>query len=116
MAERFLRHRAVAARLQERGPVAVLLDDLHWADEASFELVLHLLRRPVAVPALLVIAARPVGPAARLLDAARCATGLGAAGARAARARGCAPARRRSDGPARCVNGSCAKAAATRSS
>ena len=75
MAERFLRHRAVAARLQERGPIAVLLDDLHWADEASVELVLHLLRRPVAVPALLVIAARPVGPAARLLDAARCAPG-----------------------------------------
>ena len=75
VAERFLRHRAVAARLQERGPVAVLLDDLHWADEASVELVLHLLRRPVAVPALLVIAARPVGPAARLLDAARCAPG-----------------------------------------
>ena len=75
VAERFLRHRAVAARLQERGPIAVLLDDLHWADEASVELVLHLLRRPVAVPALLVIAARPVGPASRLLDAARCAAG-----------------------------------------
>ena len=33
------------------------------------------LRRPVAVPALLVIAARPVGPAGRLLDAARSAPG-----------------------------------------
>ena len=31
--------------------------------------MLHLLRRPVPVPALLVIAARPVGPAGRLLDA-----------------------------------------------
>ena len=75
VAERFLRHRAVASRLVGLGPVAVLLDDLHWADEASLELVLHLLRRPVAVPALLVIAARPVGPAGRLLDAARSAPG-----------------------------------------
>src|SRR3954453_9321399 len=73
--ERFRRHRAVAAGLERLAPVALLLDDLHWADEASLELVLHLLRRPVRVPALLVIAARPVGPAGRLLDAARSAAG-----------------------------------------
>ena len=75
VAERFRRHREVAASLERLAPVALLLDDLHWADEASVELVLHLLRRPVAVPALLVIAARPVGPAGRLLDAARSAAG-----------------------------------------
>src|SRR3954467_5098331 len=75
VAERFRRHRAVAASLERLAPVALLLDDLHWADEASLELVLHLLRRPVPVPALLVIAARPVGPAARLLDAARSSAG-----------------------------------------
>lgn len=75
VAERFLRHRAIAARLEDLAPAAVLLDDLHWADDASLELVLHLLRRPVAIPALLVIAARPVGPVARLLDAARGAPG-----------------------------------------
>ena len=75
VAERFRRHREVAASLERLAPVALLLDDLHWADEASVELVLHLLRRPVPVPALLVIAARPVGPAGRLLDAARSAAG-----------------------------------------
>src|SRR3954471_8321356 len=75
VAERFRRHREVAASLERLAPVALLLDDLHWADEASVELVLHLLRRPVPVPALLVIAARPVGPAGRLLDAARSAPG-----------------------------------------
>ena len=99
VAERFLRHRAVAARLQERGPVAVLLDDLHWADEASVELVLHLLRRPVAVPG----AARDRRAAGRPRRAAAgrraLRAGLGAAGARTARARGCARARRRRDGP-----------------
>ncbi|MDA0165875.1 AAA family ATPase, partial [Solirubrobacter ginsenosidimutans] len=75
VAERFRRHRAVAAGLERLAPVALLLDDLHWADEASLELVLHLLRRPVPVPALLVLATRPVGPAGRLLDAARSARG-----------------------------------------
>src|SRR5919107_38207 len=66
VAERFRRHREVAASLERLAPVALLLDDLHWADEASLELVLHLLRRPVPVPAMLVIASRPVGPAGRL--------------------------------------------------
>src|SRR4051794_6103907 len=75
VAERFRRHREVAASLERLPPVALLLDHLHWADEASLELVLHLLRRPGPVPALLVIAARPVGPAARLRDAARSSAG-----------------------------------------
>src|SRR4051794_36707192 len=75
VAERFRRHRAVAAELERLAPVALLLDDLHWADEASLELVLHLLRRPVPIPVLLVLATRPIGPAGRLLDAARSAPG-----------------------------------------
>jgi tetratricopeptide (TPR) repeat protein len=75
-AERFRYHRAVRALLELLGrerPVALLLDDLHWADEASVELVLHLLRRPPRAPHLLAFALRPQEPATRLLDAARSA-------------------------------------------
>ncbi|MFG3254299.1 AAA family ATPase [Streptomyces sp. NPDC048172] len=40
------------------GPVLVL-DDLHWADGASLELLDHLVRHPVPPPFLLVVARRP---------------------------------------------------------
>jgi predicted ATPase/DNA-binding NarL/FixJ family response regulator len=70
-------HRALRALLESLGrPFAILLDDLHWADDASLEFVLHLLRRPPAVPHLLVFAARASGASARLLDAARHAPGF----------------------------------------
>jgi DNA-binding CsgD family transcriptional regulator len=77
-AERFHLHRAARALLEllgRRRPLVLLLDDLHWADEASIELVLHLLRRPPAVGHLLAFAARPAGPVPRLLDALRSAPG-----------------------------------------
>jgi predicted ATPase len=77
-AERFRYHRALRALLELLGrerPFALLLDDLHWADEASLELVLHLLRRTPQVPHLLVFGLRPLEPAARLIDAARSAPG-----------------------------------------
>ncbi len=63
--ERLRAHRAVRALLDELGherPLALLLDDLHWADEASLELTLHLLRRPPESAQLLVFAARPEPP------------------------------------------------------
>ena len=75
-AERYRYHRALRSLLELLGrerPFALLLDDLHWADEASIELVLHLLRQTPRAPHLLLFAMRPVEPAARLIDAARSA-------------------------------------------
>jgi ATP/maltotriose-dependent transcriptional regulator MalT len=60
--ERYRFHRAVRALLEEMGaarPVLLVLDDLHWADEASMELVVHLLHRPPRGPVALVLAYRP---------------------------------------------------------
>jgi DNA-binding NarL/FixJ family response regulator len=77
-AERFRYHRALRALLEllaRERPVALVLDDLHWADDASVELVLHLLRRPPRAPHLLAFALRLVEPAPRLLDALRGARG-----------------------------------------
>lgn len=61
-AERYRAHRAVRAlleRLAGSRPLVLALDDLHWADAASVELVGHLLRRPLDAPVLLVLAFRP---------------------------------------------------------
>lgn len=47
-AERYRSHQAVRAVLDElaaRRPVLIALDDVHWADPASLELISHLLRR-----------------------------------------------------------------------
>ncbi len=73
-AERFRYHRALRALIEQLGrekPVALLLDDLHWADDASVEFVLHLLRRPPRTACLAVFALRPLAPAPQLRDAAR---------------------------------------------
>ena len=74
--ERYRSHRALRALIEMLGrerPVALLLDDLHWADDASIELVLHLLRRPARAPHLLAFALRPAEPAPRILHATRAA-------------------------------------------
>ena len=76
--ERFRYHRTLRALLEliaRQRPVALLLDDLHWADDGSLEWVLHLLRRPPQAPVLLGLALRPVGVATRLRDALRSAAG-----------------------------------------
>src|ERR671929_1791171 len=60
--ERYRSHRAVRALLEALAgvrPVVLLLDDVHWADPASVELLGALLRRPPAAGVLIAMAARP---------------------------------------------------------
>jgi ATP/maltotriose-dependent transcriptional regulator MalT len=60
--ERYRAHRAVRALLEHlaaNGPLVVVLDDLHWADSASVELLGALLRRPPAAAVLMALAMRP---------------------------------------------------------
>jgi ATP/maltotriose-dependent transcriptional regulator MalT len=60
--ERHRSHRAVRElleRLTAISPLVLVLDDLHWADPASIDLLGALLRRRPDAPALLVLALRP---------------------------------------------------------
>ncbi len=60
--ERYRSHRAVRdllAWLAAARPLVLMLDDLHWADPASVELLGALLRRPPAAAVLLALAVRP---------------------------------------------------------
>src|SRR4051794_38930751 len=60
--ERYRSHRAVRALLEQLArtqPLVLVLDDLHWADAASIELVGALLRRPPAAAVLVALAVRP---------------------------------------------------------
>src|SRR3954453_11997512 len=67
--ERYRSHRAVCVLLEmlaETQPVLLVLDDVHWADPASVELLAALLHRPPAARVLLAIAVRPRQMAERL--------------------------------------------------
>ena len=60
--ERYRTHRAVRElleRLAASKPLVLVLDDVHWADAASVELLGALLRRPPDAAVLLALAARP---------------------------------------------------------
>ena len=52
-----------------RQPLVLVLDDLHWADPGSLELLGSLLRRPPAAPVLLALAVRPRQVPEQLLPA-----------------------------------------------
>jgi DNA-binding NarL/FixJ family response regulator len=59
--DRYRLHRAVARLLEllaDDHGVLLAIDDLHWADRASIELLLSLLRRPPSAPLLVVVAFR----------------------------------------------------------
>jgi ATP/maltotriose-dependent transcriptional regulator MalT len=61
-AERYRAHRAVRELLEllaAAKPLVLVLDDLHWADDASVELLGALLRRPPDAAVLLAAASRP---------------------------------------------------------
>ena len=60
--ERYRGHRAVREileRLTGVRPLVLLLDDIHWSDSASIDLLGSLLRRPPDAAVLLVLALRP---------------------------------------------------------
>ncbi len=77
-AERFRAHHAVRdliERLAGPQPLVLVLEDLHWADGASVELVSHLLRRPPQAPVLVAGSFR-TGQADRGLETAIAAAGV----------------------------------------
>ncbi len=65
--------RGVAETLSGARPLVLVLDDVHWADPLSAQLVESLVRRPPEGPLLLVVALRPGSVAEALLGAARSA-------------------------------------------
>ena len=70
--ERYRSHRAVRALLEQLAqtrPLVLVLDDIHWADSASVELLGALLRRPPAAPVLTAFALRPRQTPERLVAA-----------------------------------------------
>ena len=60
--ERFRVHHAVRElleRLSARRPLVLILDDLHWADGASVELISYLLRHPPQAEVMVAMGLRP---------------------------------------------------------
>jgi DNA-binding CsgD family transcriptional regulator len=75
--ERYRTHRAVRALLEALGSrqkLVLALDDLHWADDASLELVAHVLRRPPRRGVLIALAYRPAPARPVLATAVAAAT------------------------------------------
>ena len=65
--------RTVGDLLASRGRFVAVLDDVHWADPVSRELLETLVRRPPAVAHLIVVGSRPGAVADALVVAARSA-------------------------------------------
>ena len=70
--ERYRSHRAIRtllALLAAERPLVLVLDDLHWSDAASIELIGALLRRGPRAPVLFALAFRPSQASGRLSTA-----------------------------------------------
>lgn len=77
--ERFRSHRAVRALLAQLAlnePLVLVLDDVHWADPASAELLGYLLAHPPAGPVLLAVGYRPAQLCERLRSALEAQAGI----------------------------------------
>ncbi len=61
--------RALLEELAAAQPLVLILDDLHWADDGTAELLDHLLRHPPRGPVLLALAHRPRQTPGRLRHA-----------------------------------------------
>ncbi|MDA0174740.1 AAA family ATPase, partial [Solirubrobacter taibaiensis] len=59
LVDRYRLHRAVGALLEELAPLTLVLDDVHWADPGSIELLGAVLRRPPDAPVLIAVGVRP---------------------------------------------------------
>ena len=70
--------RAALAELAADRPLLLVLDDLHWADGGTVELLAHLLRHPGPAPLLLALAYRPRQVAGQLAAAVEAAAVGGA--------------------------------------
>jgi len=68
--------RRIAAKAGGR-PLLLVVDDVHWADSATHELLEHLLRRPPAESLLIALALRPGATAETLLAAQRAGDAFG---------------------------------------
>jgi ATP/maltotriose-dependent transcriptional regulator MalT len=79
--ERYRSHRAMRALLEQLArtrPLVLVLDDFHWADSASVELLGALLRRPPAAAAVIALSVRPNQLAERLASSLERAHRVGA--------------------------------------
>jgi len=54
----------LAANLTEEGPLALVVDDLHWCDRASLRFLAYLARRLEGLPVLVAASLRPAEPRA----------------------------------------------------
>lgn len=50
------------AKLSEKAPISVVVDDAHWCDDASLRFLTYLVPRLVDLPVLLMVASRPAAP------------------------------------------------------